>query len=574
MSDAFLQTQDLVQERLPNTPLQAEWHNLRALIGRLFDYFLDSFFDLSPSGEQRRRSIVMVTGALLFTLFLLITLRTASNYPLQDFFSQLLNPTQNLGAPLLRLLLQFFLFILKDLLIFLLPFIIALHFAALYLSDLFELEDVGIARQFILGTSLFGSSWVLHISEGEVEERDRRSPLYLIGGPGIVQVALDSATLFELPDGRPHVIGPTAVQTRTATNGEHGEQLCHISGFERLRLPVIDLRDQFLGSPGGEPEIVSGYSRDGIPIEAHDIRFLFSISRGGQVPTLQNPYPFDERAVEALIYGLSSRVQEDERRPSVLSTDWKTTMRNLIRTELSNFISTHPLNEFLASYGEPEIAQMEQRKLALQEGLSNIDPQQPASPPKSPERPPEFTPRPQIKNLFDRFASSFSNTARQRGVELYWVGLGTWKTPAEIVPQHHEEAWKISRENLRRGNEEALEALEKEAEISELLRRIQSVPLGTFNEYANEPPRRIKRALLQEYCEQIKEARDLLLRKHNLTIEELEKLLTENVSEKLPHPSPLTPQEIAHLTLLRRAIELLEQNAHYIMPGTPSSQMP
>lgn len=583
MTDAPPLTQDLIQEHLPTTPLAAEWRNFRMVLGRLFDYLLDSFFDLSPSGQQRRLLLVLVKGALLFTLLLFVNLRFASTLPLQELFSQLLSPAQDV-IPLSQLLSELLFFALKTLLVFLLPAILAFHLASLYLSDLFELEEIAVARQFIIEASLFGSTRVLHISEGEVAEHDRRSPIYLIGGPGRVQIALDSAALFELPDGRPHVIGPTITEPTTHTrrtmrreakkDQEPLENTQLLSGFERLRLPVIDLRDQFLGSPGGEPEIVQGRSRDGIPVEAHDIRFVFSISRGGQNPTLQRPYPFDERAIEALVYGLSSRVQEDEKRPSALSTDWKATMRNLIRNELSRFISNHPLNEFLASYGAPEIEQMEQRKTLLQKGLTNIDPQQPAAPPKSPEAPPVFTPRPKIKSLFDRFASAFSNTARQRGVELYWVGLGTWKTPSEIIPQHHEEAWKISRENLRRGNEEALEALEKEAEIEELLRRIQSVPLGTFSEYAKENPKRIKRALIQEYCEQIKEARDLLLRKHNLTYEDLQELQKTDAREKLIREYAFNSNEIENLQMLIRAIRLLEQKAHYIGGvSTSSSQM-
>lgn len=580
MTAAPILTQDLLQERLPSTPLEAEWQNFRIVIGRLCDYLFDSFFDLTPSGQQRRLLLVSATGVILFTLLLTI-MRFTATFPLQEIFSQLLNPTQTPEVSLVRLSAALFLFILKALIIFLLPAVLAFHFASLYLSDLFELEDVAIAREFILAVSLFGSSRILRISEGEVVEEDRRSPIYLIGGPGMVQITLDSAALFELPDGRPHVIGPTIAKTTTPEKNarQHRDRRARdpliehtrlLSGFERLRLPVIDLRDQFLGSPGSEPEIVYGRSRDGIPVEAHDIRFVFSISRGGQRPTLQHPYPFDERAVETLVYGLSSRVQEDERRPSILSTDWKTTMRNLIRNELSRFISTHPLNEFLASYGDPEIKQMEQRRTVLQKGLSSIDPQQPATPPKSPEHPPEFTPRSQIKSLFDRFTSAFSNTARQRGVELYWVGLGTWKTPFEIIPQHHEEAWKISRENLRLGSAEALEELKKEAEVEELLRRIQSVPLGTFHKYAKEPPRRIKRALIQEYCEQVKEARDLLLRKHNLTYEEWQERQKHGMGKL--HKHPFGPDEIEHLQMLIDAIALLERNAHFITPSSSSSQ--
>jgi hypothetical protein len=352
---------------------------------------------------------------------------------------------------------------------------------------------------------------------------------------------MDSAVLFEYPDGRPHVIGPTPLPVR-------------LGAFERLREPVIDLRDQFLGSFTGEAERIRSRSRDGIPIEAHDVRFVFSIFRGGQNPTLQMPYPFQPSAVESLIYGLSSRVQDDERRPSALSTDWKATMRTMIRSELARFMSTRPLNEYLASIGDPEIQSMRNRATVLQENLREVDPDHPLSSSGS-ESAPRFASRTDLKSLFDRFASQFASNAHRRGVELRWLGPGTWKPPAGIVLQHHEEAWRLSRENLRRGSAEAIAQLEQEAKWEELMRRIQSVPLGTFHRYyGKETPRRVKRALLQEYCEQLKEARDALLKKDKIT--------------------PLSGEEALWLQSLARAIQTLEGGAHFIGQTGPLSPPP
>jgi len=531
----------LAQKEQALTSLQAEWRNFRLLLSRLLDFFMDSFFDLSSQGQGRRALIVRFLVLLVLFALIYLSIRQSS-FPLQDLFNVLLNPLDIIsGDRSLKLIWEFSLFFVKALALFGLAYVSALHVASIYQSDLFEFEDLSISRQFLTSAAFGGSTYTLHIAEGEVAERDRRLPIYLIGGPGWVQVAMDSAVLFEYPDGRPHVIGPTPLPVR-------------LGAFERLREPVIDLRDQFLGSFTGEAERIRSRSRDGIPIEAHDVRFVFSIFRGGQNPTLQMPYPFQPSAVESLIYGLSSRVQDDERRPSALSTDWKATMRTMIRSELARFMSTHPLNEYLASIGDPEIQSMRNRATVLQENLREVDPDHPL-PSSGSESTPRFASRTELKSLFDRFASQFASNAHRRGVELRWLGLGTWKPPAGIVLQHHEEAWRLSRENLRRGSAEAIAQLEQEAKWEELMRRIQSVPLGTFHRYyGKETPRRVKRALLQEYCEQLKEARDALLKKDKIT--------------------PLSGEEALWLQSLARAIQTLEGGAHFIGQTGPLSPPP
>ncbi|MFO3797969.1 MAG: hypothetical protein ACK8QZ_11935, partial [Anaerolineales bacterium] len=110
-------TQNLLPAHLPNTPLEAEWRNFRTLIGRLFDYLFDSFFDLTPSGQQRRLFLVWATGVILFTLLIM---NFTTTFPLQEFFWQLLNPTQIQAMSFLRLSAELLFFILKALIILLL----------------------------------------------------------------------------------------------------------------------------------------------------------------------------------------------------------------------------------------------------------------------------------------------------------------------------------------------------------------------------------------------------------------------------------------------------------------------
>ena len=68
----------------------------------------------------------------------------------------------------------------------------------------------------------------------------------------------------------------------------------------------------------------------------------------------------------------------------------------------------------------------------------------------------EFVPRSLLtRMLYDNFQAR----AEQRGTHINWIGVGTWDTPAQIIPKNHREAWKISRENFRRGNSAELQRI-------------------------------------------------------------------------------------------------------------------
>jgi hypothetical protein len=330
--------------------------------------------------------------------------------------------------------------------VFLAPFFIALQCAALYLADVFELEHVSVARQFIWAVGLLGSEETIRVSQGDISEEDRQSPTCLIGGPGKVTVDLDSAALFEKLDGTPHIIGPT---------GKEPGGKATLDGFERFR-QAIDLRDHFIDLRDQDPKSfsVQGRSLDGIPIEATDVRLMFSIYRDGKQPNTEHPYPFSKKAVEQLIYKASSQVTAGQANPSTFKFSWINNMIGLIRGKLGGFMSERNLTVYLASIGMPEFEKAKQREevIAEQESLLGT-PVIDESKAKQIPPPPKFTARYEITNLFTEFEKEFTETSHNRGVELHWIGVGTWKTPAEIVPQKHLEAWKLSRENLFKGSE-------------------------------------------------------------------------------------------------------------------------
>lgn len=481
------------------TALQKELELFGELFARLRDTFLNRVFDLKPERAARRRAYLIL---LFFFVGFLITL-THDNYSLgrwaqyaRDIFLYLFNPVyaaNYVGNPFenfLRFAWAAFTdpYTLQYVPILLASFFIALQSAALYLADVFELEDVRVARRFVRAVALSGSNDIIRISQGEISEQSRESPTFLIGGPGRVIVDLDSAALFEKPDGTPRVIGPTARAT--------------LEGFERFR-QAIDVRDHYADLQ------VQSRSRDGIPVTATDVRMMFSVHRDNKKPT-EFPYPFSEKAIKQLVYQAASRVTPELPNPSTHEFSWIHNMIGLISSELSGFMSQHNLTEYLASIGAPEYerAKAQEAMIAAQASQLNI----PAEDDPKAQVVTEFTPRREISNLFGQFAKKFSDRARERGVELHWIGVGTWKTPAEIVPEKHLEAWKLSQENLFRESPGVLERLEKEAIVQKMVTLIQDVPVAAYQKAASDEREHINamKTLLLAYRQQLVEAAEFM----------------------------------------------------------------
>jgi hypothetical protein len=159
-------------------------------------------------------------------------------------------------------------------------------------------------------------------------------------------------------------------------------------------------------------------------------------------------------------------------------------MIGLIRSKLSRFMGEKRLTEYLASIGVPELEKAKQREEQIEEQVRRLT--QPAEDPKvkSSKPAPSFTPRHEITNLFSQFTEDFTKGARNNGVELHWIGVGTWKTPPEIdvVSEKHLEAWKLSQENLKTGNPDAMKRVESDATLQKMQALIQNVPIEAYNE--------------------------------------------------------------------------------------------
>ena len=364
-----------------------------------------------------------------------------------------------------------------------LGFWLAYQGAAFYLDDVFELQEPALAERFILQTA-FGSQYnLINIQDGDVAPEARGTTVIRVGGPGIVRVHLENAALFEPVDGSPRVV--------PASNADPNfrNDLVVLKGFERLR-SVIDLRDKM------EKFSVAGRTRDGIRVQANDVRFVFSISRDGLSPSSNLPYPFDPEAVEKLVYDQGSG-------------NWTDVMKSMVRGELLKFISEHSLSEFLASISEPEYEQSRQREEELIRQFGQDTEETPAA--RAGALPAtHFVARSEISELF---TTDFAQRAAKAGFELKWIGLGTWDLPAEIIPEQHLEAWKLSRENLIRGSQIELDRVRRDNFRAEFIRLVQEVPIAIFNRSlaGGKTPAEIIRAVVRSYRETLRRAYEVHL---------------------------------------------------------------
>lgn len=160
-------------------------------------------------------------------------------------------------------------------------------------------------------------------------------------------------------------------------------------------------------------------------------------------------------------------------------------MIGLIRGKLGGFMSERNLTEYLASTGTPEFEKLKQREEMIAEQVRRLtQPTDESAKAKTVKPPSEFTARHKITNLFSQFTDEFTKSARNNGVELHWIGVGTWKTPPEIdiVSEKHLEAWKLSQDNMKAGSPDIMSKAESEAILGKMAALIQDVPIEAYQD--------------------------------------------------------------------------------------------
>ncbi len=333
---------------------------------------------------------------------------------------------------------------------------LAYTWAAGYITDIFEFpdEETKIARRYIFQAAFgIGGSDVVQIRGDNVREMYRDHPLIKIGGPGRVLVHLECAALFEKVDGTPRVLGPNNAKQQ-------------INGFERLRA-VIDLRDHT------ESFEVEARTRDGILLRAKDVRVLFSVVRGDtqssshkNQPDLPNNWSFTPNAVQALVYGQAKR-------------PWHRAMvEGKAKPALRNFISQH----------------------TFQELISNILPTEDA-------RTMSFAFR---QELYQIFEDEFRKGLEKSGIDLQWIGVGTWELNINDLQEKHLVLWQKALTAQKQVREAALKKLYDNTRLDTLLHLLQHtlMAVGTTRPVGDMSVDEllIVRSVLQELYSRIRQA--------------------------------------------------------------------
>ncbi len=312
--------------------------------------------------------------------------------------------------------------------------------------------------------------WVLPVMHGQVQ--DERSPLFWLGGPGRVQVATDSAAVWEaFHSGDVHIIMPCPPDEATGT--PQRQRLFYPVGFERLRR-ILDLRQQHLEFD------LHARTRDGVRLVFPKVRAVYSLRPAAVEPTPDCPYPRDEQAIRKLLASEGGRARSlhdglplgqghavQERRAVDHTTS---TMRTALRRRMKDAIAARTLPEVLAAIAPPDAQKIEVEVGAIVEPHPDFYEPLPPYPPM-----PKPWPNQMQRYLLTTLLRNKENY-HEKGLHLYWADASDWDIPGEGIKAQFMRAWQLSRENARRGAPGTLEQLRQEAYLAFLS--------GEFNRWA------------------------------------------------------------------------------------------
>jgi hypothetical protein len=166
--------------------------------------------------------------------------------------------------------------------------------------------------------------------------------------------------------------------------------------------------------------------------------------------------------------------------------------------------------------------------------------------------------------------------AQELGLELHWIGVGTWKMPDEAsetaVGEKHLEAWGMNRENAQRSDVPALERVTEAALLEHKVRLIQEVPLARHqkNQARYTDKGVLMECMLQDFWEQLGEALGLHYRNGapSAELEQLEEAVLK--VEQL-----LRISQIGHVLgggTMSRVREHAKSNVRMDAPPAPASR--
>ncbi|GAB4540822.1 MAG: hypothetical protein Fur002_08190 [Anaerolineales bacterium] len=443
--------------------------------------FAEKLFDLSSAGMQFRtrwRSIAFILAWLALSAFAtLLTVFTAQG---QTHRAVVIGMNFIKYAPMLVV-----------------AYNLARKKAAQYLTDIYEIEDPLVAENFIehaaFAPPALSRSSLVVIEDGEIQDKDEDAPLLRIGGPGYLQVNLDSAALIEKVNGEPKALTPAS-------------KIWQIRSFERIReigvsektgerqYAIINLREQHV-----KDITIKARTKDGVPVEVHDFKVKFRILGHMQEVGADDDLRFicEEGALQALIYQQTT-ITPPRKIFAGADFPWNSTIIPLIISEVEKIISAHTADEIAVGIGEKEMkanadiaATASQTRIEATGALNSADVAK-----KKLEHAHES--REKIKNHF--YEKAFKEKAAALGVRVTFVDIGTWQ-PAESIKVKIRSAWEQSSKNRARLKQ--INNKRNARETEETLKLIDSVinPLHERIHARSDPKQKEKQQIAKELQE-------------------------------------------------------------------------
>ncbi|MEJ2750417.1 MAG: SPFH domain-containing protein [Anaerolineae bacterium] len=210
--------------------------------------------------------------------------------------------------------------VLRHLIIPALGWYLAYRAAVSLVQTLYDLPDRAAAQQLLSRFQSRGTSQAkpIPVNRKVLEEKRAQSALLQVGGPGRIAVKAGDVVVTEL-NGRFHrILGP---------GGHMLRRLEYVHS-------VLDLRPQERHASD-----VRLTTRDGIDVNM-DITVNFRLDTGGEFPSKERPYPYNEEAVRLAAY--NQTVLPD----GTIST-WDNAPLNNAKSNLTKIIATYKLDALL-----------------------------------------------------------------------------------------------------------------------------------------------------------------------------------------------------------------------------------
>jgi hypothetical protein len=361
--------------------------------------------------------------------------------------------------------------------------------AARYLDDIYELNDEELASEFLEEVTFGYGSDKITINEGKISAKDEVSPVILIGGPGAIQVNLGSIALLETVTGDPEVIYPRKDSWKLG----RFERIREIGRYDEVgkrEYAIISLRDQFVSGLS-----VKSRTKDGIPLEAHDIKVIFSVLRRKEESDKSRGdayYLFDEQAVQSLVYD-QTIITPEPSTPSGISFPWDTTAIPLIVSEFEDLIRSHNLGEILASISQKEMDHASNNDQTIMQMRLEMTGQQMTADMLRETPAPKFESRSKITAQF--FEKKFTEKAAKIGISIDWIDVGTWQLPSGLILEKHKQAWDMARENAKKRG--AVERSKKRHEVAEIAELVDQIIIKNYEKSGS--PRKMSEKDIEKY---------------------------------------------------------------------------